>query len=464
MAKLFLLGLCCSIVAALCAIIENSQTATAFAIGLALATVEMLVLTKAAGGFTPVILPIVLMNTVLLGSLLLWNDVRAQAKVSIWLSVTEDYQIQAAVIGIVFTAAYTVGAVLAGPRSVSLSLGQVTQSIAEFGGSLRVPNGALVGFGYAWVALKIYAAQGALLQGKYLQADGPSWAVMLSNTLAPVALLALGMAAVRHKPWRGLAVFGIGLWLVFLFAGGTRTFAGFPVLMLLAATIASGHRVRTPTILVAVVGTFVMLHVVLVGRSNPDGVGLVPLGMQLFTRPEELFTDFSLNAILGNVFFSGPLTAVVAHRPIPAEAFWIGINPMPGGLAGWHEIQDSLRLNTFTPYNALGELAAHGWIPLVFAAAAAGFGFALATRVASSLINPYALVATIFVLLMVGLFSVSGLQYNLRSTMRFVWYALLGTGALWFALGILGRPKSGSTGNRALDEHEVRPISQSLDR
>lgn len=440
--KFSLVGLLGGVVAALVAIVGNSQSATILAMGLVLASIEVMVLSKAASGFTPVVIPVFAVNSVFLSAPFLWDKVRAGANVSISLQVTEEYLLRGAVIGILFSASYTVGALLAGPRGVNISLNQLRNSVTQIGRNIRVPNGALVGIGYFWIFLTILAWQSSLLNGAYLQWNGPNWAVMLSNAFAPVGFLALSVAAAKPGPWRVLAITGIGLCFLILFGRATRSIAMLPAMVLLGRALASGERIRARFIILAAATTILVMQLALVGRGNQYGVGILPLGAQLFTRPHEIFSEFSLSAIAGNILISGPLTAVVSYRPIPSQALWISINPMPGSLAGWGELQPSLRLNPYTPYNALGELGAHGILALVAVSAVTGFILSLSTRIASNLRGAYALTATLLTLTTAALFSVIILQYNLRTTARIAWYALIGIAAISFAQGLFSRRRA----------------------
>lgn len=450
------------IIAAMFAVAGDSASATIVAVGLALASIEIWLMTTVAGGFTPIVIPVLVVNSVLLSAVFLWEVVQREARYGITFQVPDEYQIQAAVIGIVFSVAYTVGALLAGPRSVPISLERLADSIAQVGAAVRVPTGVLVGIGYGGIILAVYAWQGALLEGRYLIAEGPYWAVIISSAIAPLAILALCIVAARPGPWRLVAIVGVCLWSLILFSRATRVIAALPALIVLSRAIASGQRVRTRTIVVAAIATVLLLQLVLVGRGNREGVGLIPLGTQLFTRTDELLSGFGLNAILGNIWISGPLTAVVSHRPIPPEALWISLNPMPGALVGWDDIKDSLRLNVYTPYNALGELSSHGWLALVLVAGATGFVMSLSTRIASNLRGAYQVTAMMMVLVIVALFSVTVLQYNLRSTFRLVWYTLFGVAAIWLAQGIFSRQPQ----TRDLEDPKAsRPVhnSASLD-
>lgn len=420
-------------VAAVYGIAMDSRPATVLAVGLILASIEVIVLTKAANGFSAAVVPVLAVNSVLLSSMFLWDGVRTESIVSIKIRATEGQHIQAAVIGIVFSACYTVGALVTGPRSVRMSLTQIGDSIAELGRSFRIPDSALVAAGYAGIILAMFSRQGALLQGRYNVVEGPSWAVALSNAIAPVAILVLCIVASKPGPLRWLAILGIGILFLVLFARASRTIAVFPLLLLFARTFTSGAKVRPHSVILVIAATAFLMQLPLVGRANPDGVGLIPLGEQIINRPEEIFDGFSLGAILGNILFSGPLTAVVANRPIPPETFWISVNPLPGSWAGWDDIKGTLRMTRSTPYNALGELGAHGWFALVGVACVVGFLIALSTRIASRLRGGYAMAAALLVLGITVFFSLSILQYNLRSSIRLIWYILGGLWLMWIA-------------------------------
>jgi len=437
------------IVAAILAIALNSPPAAFVAVGLWLAGIELMVLTRAAGGFSAVVLPVLTVSGSVLVALLFWNQIRAEAIVSIRFRVSDDYLIQGALIGIVFCAAFTAGAMIVGPRSLRMSKATLRDSLSELGSSLPIPDGVLVFLGYLGISVSIFAFQGALLEGRYLQTTGPSWAFPLTILATPISILTLCIVAAKPGRWRGLAALGVAIWFLILFARSSRTLGALPSFMLLGAAL-GGATVRFRSVTVAVASSIFLLQLALVGRVNRSGVGIIPLSELLFSRTGEIVSGINLSALLGNIVIAGPQTAVVANRPIPAETLWVSINPMPGGFAGWHEVKDSLRFTRTMPYNTLGELGAHGWVALVLVAGAAGVVLSLSTRIASNLSGTYATVAALLALGCAAFFSVSILQYNLRSSARIVWYAFLGVSVIWFAyvyVGKRGRPRNHLTGS-----------------
>ena len=432
MFKLGLLSLLGGVVSAVVAIWANSLPAAVLAIGLWLVAIEVTLLAKAAGGFSATVLPVLSVSGACLSALLFWNQIRSEAIVSIRFRVSDEYLIQGALIGIVFCAAYTGGALLAGPRSIRMSKATVQESISELGRSLPISDGALLAVGYGGIAVAGYAWQGALLEGRYLSANGPTWAVSVAILITPISIVCLCIVAAKPGPLRGIAILGVALWVVLLFARSSRSLALIPILLLAGAALAGRKTSFTAAALTGVATVF-LLQLSLVGRVNPKGVGLIPLSDQLLARFGEAASEISPYALLGNIIIAGPQAAVVANRPISADAFWVSINPLPGGLAGWPEVGPSLRFTKSMPYNALGELGSHGWILLVAVAGLAGFVLALSTRLASSLTGAAATIAALLVLGCAVFFSLSVLQYNLRSSMRIAYYALLGVGAIWFA-------------------------------
>lgn len=399
---------------------SNSALVSVVSLGIVMAGLEILVITRLAGGFSPVIIPIAAVSSSLLMGALLWGRVQADARVSIQLPAVEEGLVQAATVAVIFCLAYTIGACLAGPRKM------VAMPLARLRESVKMPDGLLVFVGYSGIFFAIYAWQGALIQATYLQANGPFWAVAVATPVIPAAVLALSIVTARTSMWRWAAVIGIVLICLILFARASRNLALLPVLILLGRTFATGGGFRTKSVMATAIMTVVMFQIPLIGRSNPSGVGLVPLAEQLISRPEELVNGFTVGALLGNFLVTAPLTYEVANRPIEFHIFWVSLNPLPGGLAGWDDIRQSMKVNRFTPYNALGELAAYGWTTLVTVALLVGFVLALATRIASHLKGRYQAPASLLVLASTAYFSLSILQYNLRSGFRLIWYLAAG--------------------------------------
>lgn len=432
------------------AITTNSSLNSVVAIGLVLAGVEILIISRLAGGFSAAIIPLLAVSSTLMVGSVVWKNVEDDAAAGIQFRVSEDDLTRAATIGIIFCAAYAVGACIAGPRKMA------KLSTAELARAIRAPDSALIATGYAGIALAILAWQGALIRGAYLQANGPFWAAALATSAIPVAVLALSMVAAKPGPWRLIAIVGIAIICLITFARASRNLALVPILFVLGRAVSSGQEFRLKSATLPMLVTIAFLQLPVVGRSNPDGVGLVPLLQQLLTRPGEVFEGFTPSALLGNVLLSAPLTSEVSIRPIDSGVFWMSLNPLPGDLVGWNEVRPTLRLNRYTPYNGLGELASFGWVTLTFASIAIGFLLALATRLALAMRGHYQALASLLVLATVAYFSLSILQYNLRSGIRLVWYLAAGLAAIWLLAALLERRRHTIEATGGTERLEVR--------
>jgi len=456
--KIAVAALSLGLVAAFTALLGNSQLWAVLAMGFVMASAEIYMLTNMAGGFTAAIIPIISVNGVFLAAPPLWSRVQELAHVSVRIVSNQDDLIRAALIGILFCFAYSAGAMLAGPKRSNLSMADFGQIASQAVKTNRLPNGLMVAAGYAAIGLAIYAYQGALIEGAYLEARGPFWAVALSSAAIPLAVLALCIVVVQRGPWRAFAAVALVILALILISRSTRTLAMLPALLVLARVLISDGRVRRLALVLASAMTLLFLRISLVGRSNPDGVGLIPMAKLLVSRPAELLLGgFNLDGLLGNVLLSAPLTTAVADRSIPSEAFWISINPLPGGLAGWGEIKETLLINAYTPYNSLGELAAQGSVFIFFTATAAGFLVAFSTRIASSVTGPLRIAATLLVIAITSYFSVTVLQYNLRSAARLIWYLVAGVTLIWVVSVGLQRTRPANSNTHSDSQPRLRP-------
>lgn len=403
----------------------GSSTPAILGLGVMLACLETAVLMRRAGGFTATVFPVVIINGILIAAVPVWPTVAPLAIVSAQIGVSESDLLGVATLGMAFTAAYTVGALLIGPGSArGVSLANLAQ--------LRLPTGMLVLASYAVLGITIVGYGDSLIEGSYLGGTGPTWAVILSNTLTPLAVIAVCVAAFRPGKARFFAVAGVVIWVLVLFGRSSRSLAALPAFLVLGLLMSSERRVRWWQIVIAAAATVFLLQLPLALRVNDAGVGILPLGETLLFHPDLVFANFDPSGVFGNILFSAPLAAVVSRQPIPIDAFWTSINPLPGGTVGWADLNPSLKLDASTPFNAIGELAAQGWQVLIIFAFVVGLAAAATERAAQALPGALGTLGMLLVMALLALYSVTVLQYNLRSSTRILWYAVFAVIILHF--------------------------------
>lgn len=151
----------------------------------------------------------------------------------------------------------------------------------------------------------------------------------------------------------------------------------------------------------------------------------------------EALSKMSLNdflklntGVFNNILFSFPLTfEVMKHRTdnFSLEYFFVAINPLPGFTTKWYEINDDLRVNYYTPFNTLGEVYLYGdFIAFIFF-----FAVGIAIMHVSVVVERNFILGrknlAILLIALIALFVVNSLQYNIRNSMRLLYWALLFT-------------------------------------
>ena len=131
------------------------------------------------------------------------------------------------------------------------------------------------------------------------------------------------------------------------------------------------------------------------------------------------------------------------------------LNPLPGVETGWYEISSSHRLNAFTPYPAVGELANVSMVALVLFFLAVGLVFGYFEGRIRRLINDGWQVAAIALFGLLMLFTIFSMQYPLRQASRMIWYAI----ALDIGIRVLARmrQKRASTAIRRVSPARCSP-------
>ncbi len=271
------------------------------------------------------------------------------------------------------------------------------------------------------------AAHGAglLYRTEYIPfSDAGNPIVAAAHTLALPAIAVLGWLTQVSVTRIGkfLSYSMLVLYSLVLFALGTRTLALLPVMAALGMLAARPNSARTRAIMLfATVAGVLLLQVPLALRTSPYH-GLLPY----FQTLSHGIGTFNAPAVASNVLFAFQLTGQVAFvaPPLSLDTLWISLDPRPGASVGWYDIAPDLRINFYTPYNALGELANHGWLALAAFFVVVGAYFGHLSGQVKRLLSLGQGLAGLILFGLACLFIVLTLQYNLRSSVRILYYTL----------------------------------------
>ncbi len=236
--------------------------------------------------------------------------------------------------------------------------------------------------------------------------------------------LLFSLKTLKHKLYATLLLL---LYSVIFFSLGTRALASMPILLLLGSSFA--HDRPRPRLLLkgacAGFASLFLLQIPLTVRALPRH-GLVPYTSFLWHHPQR-FASPSLAFLSQNILFSYPLTGFVGFRvpALPINTLIVSVNPMPGGAASWYTIADTLRVNRYTPYNALGELTNHGWVFLIAYFTMAGILLAHFDALYLHFKGRVRVIVRIVALAISLFFVLTSLQYNLRTGTRLLYYGLI---------------------------------------
>jgi len=252
------------------------------------------------------------------------------------------------------------------------------------------------------------------------------------SSLPVLVIIGYMLPAKKSIGWRIACVALLILHEVLFLSASSRRFAIAPLFFIVGLAL-GGIRRRT---IMLIVGAW-MLALPLLStlplelRGMPEqGLALLPSNLgEIFAQGVGYIP--AADTLLMNVTFSVPLAAYVKDAlPIPKDYFLVSINPLPSfvpvpSLPPWAEIGDQLKVSPHQPYSALGELLNQGWGWLILYYAIVGLIAAWADIGARVFEGQCSRWGFLFACGMLDFFSITSTQYQLRSSTRFIYYAIL---------------------------------------
>lgn len=255
------------------------------------------------------------------------------------------------------------------------------------------------------------------------------------SLLSMPAALALGFLtpAKKSRFWQAMCVGLVALYFLVLLSLSTRRIVVIFLFYLLGLAL-GGARRRTIVSYTVVwaISIPLLLQVPLELRGMPEqGLMLLPANLStIFSQnPIYLYAEM-VDTALRNLAFGVPLAGYVKNvYPIPGEALLISLNPLPSfvplpGLPSWDDIQPQLRVGSYIPYNAIGELLNHGWLWLFLYYLVVGAIACWADVGVRAFEGRRGRWGFLVACGLLFYFSISSTQYNLRSATRYVYYAV----------------------------------------
>jgi hypothetical protein len=370
------------------------------------------------------------LTTAVFGPLVPINELRGAVSANLQLASSEVYATY--IVFLVAVASICVGALLSGQVTVA-NVPSLVRDRSNSGHSSASATPSRVLLAAALLAMAPFAltlvAYGPelLVRDQYLVAGAGSGPAILVKVLSLPAVGVLGWLSRAYQGrWARL-----GVWLLIvaywalLLSLATRELALVPIAAALGR-LAADSSSRSARWLVAISGiaAILLLNMPLGLRASPQH-GLIPYVEAMIST---FGSPFDPAKSVYNVLFSFSLTGAVAFHATHLDwsTFALAIDPRPGSLTTWYDQSPELRINLYTPFNGLGELANHGWTYLIGSYLLIGAFFGYLQNRMTRLIDLGLPSGAILIFGLCCYFVFESLQYNLRSDVRVLYY-LLGT-------------------------------------
>ncbi|WP_298582721.1 hypothetical protein [uncultured Kocuria sp.] len=307
-------------------------------------------------------------------------------------------------------------------------------------GRLRIGNlhmrpriRALLVLATAVPTMMLIATRGldSLLERRSYLAEGSAGGFGGALSLAGIVSMAICgylLHTQRSLTWL-LVLLNVLMFTTLMISTGSRRFAAIPVLLAIGYYVARHDKISGRLLALGVLGALLLVPLPLYWRTL-DTHGLFPY---LNSLGDYLGSDLGLGTAAKTVLISVPLIGTAVTTRLPSEALITSLDPRPGESAGWYDIAQSMRLNAFTPTPGVGELLHHGTLTLVVFFLLVGLYLSLLDRHLQVLTSRgHQLIAFAHIGL-TALFLLYVIQYNLRSSVRMLYYslALLAAYTLW---------------------------------
>lgn len=152
--------------------------------------------------------------------------------------------------------------------------------------------------------------------------------------------------------------------------------------------------------------------------------GLIPYLSLPFTKPEVIMENTFFNLYYTFVFGVYSTCRTMIKYPSGYEYLITSLNPAPGGMTDWYIIYKKLRITPYAPFAAVGEIFSFPYIAAAFYIFI-GMFFSHAEKKIYKLLSNRNFVSGFILFLLTCAFIPYSFEYNLRSCVRFIYYAMI---------------------------------------
>jgi len=167
--------------------------------------------------------------------------------------------------------------------------------------------------------------------------------------------------------------------------------------------------------------SFFFLSYLMTLRGLPTH-GLIPYITSVFEDSSSTNGSVLFNVYYTFIFGIFASAQTMIHGTTDVADILISINPLPGKLAGWYKIAESRRLNPWTPMSSNGEIFNMGMLFTTFMFTIIGMILCYFEIWMRKFFREKLRLVGFAIALLSLLFTAISFEYNLRSTLRYLYY------------------------------------------
>ncbi|WP_438961153.1 hypothetical protein [Nonlabens sp.] len=153
--------------------------------------------------------------------------------------------------------------------------------------------------------------------------------------------------------------------------------------------------------------------------------GLIPYVTSLIVTPEAFLDTIAFNFYYSFIFGIFVTAETITENAVDWNNIYVSVNPLPGKWIGWYDVAPKLRSNIHAPFSFNGEIFTFGKAFTIFFFIILGIVFSdLEYRMRWFFKHKKKLLGFLIAFLM-ALFILFSFEYNMRSTIRYIYYAYI---------------------------------------
>lgn len=173
-----------------------------------------------------------------------------------------------------------------------------------------------------------------------------------------------------------------------------------------------------------IVLSFVFLAFIM-GLRRLDSHGLFPYLKSLGnTSLIDLYDKIVFNIYYSFIYGVYVTIGTLKEANLDWNIVLININPLPGKFVGWYDYASKMRLNFFVPYSLHGRVFKTGLFFSFFYFFITGVIFSFFENIIRNLLTQNKRILSFLIIIMLLLHIVYAFEYNMRASIRFIYYAL----------------------------------------